>query len=163
MRCRIFLFLGILAGCAGLFYSGQEKAAEPETGPLLRTDLLNFQRPPLEKSLRNIFIPIRGEERTEPGKILDSPEGISDVSDPGAVSEETGEASPLPRIDLNYIGYVGDENRKVALIIRGGEALAVKRGEILPDGVVIKRISSEEVEVELPGGETVKFFLEGEK
>lgn len=168
MHCKTVAAIGILAGCVLVFSFGQEKASGREKEKLLHTELLKFERPPLKKSLRNIFTPFQGKGPDRiPGK---KPGGSGRM--PGDTGTQPGEegshgaensSSSLPRIDLKYIGYVGNEERKVALIFRGGEALAVIKEEILPDGVKIIRISSEEVEVELPGGENIKFSLEGEK
>jgi len=168
MRCKMIITIGILS--AGLMLAvsfSQEQNGGPQTGKLLRTDLLNFDGPPLMKSLRNIFVPFQGGGQSV---ISGGPEGGADRR-PGVSGKEAlsaGEAGvdsfpSLPRIDLRYIGYVGNEERLVALIFREGEAIAVKREDILPDGVKIIRISSEEVEVELPGGENIKFSLEGDE
>lgn len=171
MRCKIIITIGLLAGCIWVFSFSQEKEAKEQTGKILHTELLQFDRPPLKKSIRNIFVPFQGRSRDRvPGGQPGVPGAGSDADETrsgeggGAVGPAGGSpSSSLPRIDLKYIGYVGTEDRKVALIFRGGEALAVKSDEILPDGVKIIRISSEKVEVELPGGENIEFSLEGDE
>jgi hypothetical protein len=171
MYRKILTVVVLLAGGLVLFSLGQEKASGQETEKLLRIDLLDFERPSLKKSLRNIFIPFSKREQGRRPGAESGPAGAGQrqgnrlpgeaetPSGPGATDAESG----LPRIDLRYIGYVGSEARKVALIFRGGEAMAVKRKDILPDGVKIVRITSEEVEVELPGGDNIRFSLEGEE
>lgn len=170
MRCKIIITIGLLAGCICVFSFSQEKKEKKETGKLLHTELLQFDRPPLKKSIRNIFVPFQGRSRKrvpggQPGGPGAGPESGEAQGGEGGPAGPAGESpsSSLPRIDLKYIGYVGTEDRKVALIFRGGEALAVKSDEILPDGVKIIRISSEKVEVELPGGENIEFSLEGDE
>lgn len=172
MRCKIIILIAVFSGLILAFAFGQEQEQEAvqPAGPLLRTDLLNFDRPPLKKSLRNIFIPfhgggpgisggLKGEQERGPGG-LGAPAGEEGLS---AEQSAMASISSLPRIDLRYIGYVGNEEKLVGLIFREGEAIAVKQEDILPDGVRIIRVSKEEVEVELPGGENIKFSLEGEE
>lgn len=164
MRCKILIFIGILALGGGVFSLTQEQDDHRKTEKLLRTDLLNFESAPLKESRRNIFIPSPGDESFRGQEHTAGRPEISVLpGDLESLEEERAGTSLLPRIDLRYIGYVGNKERKVALLLHGGEALAVQTEDILPDGVKIIRIAEEEIEVELPGGENVKFFLEGEK
>jgi multidrug efflux pump subunit AcrA (membrane-fusion protein) len=74
-------------------------------------------------------------------------------------------APPAVTVNLRYIGYiesVKSPRRLTALIILEGQAIPVREGEVVSEGVKIGKISPQEIEVILPDSSTRTFSLEGE-
>ena len=143
-------------------WAGGEKlqTGEPEESggkSLIRKELLLKERGKLGVPRRNIFSPRRpgrretGENRA---KLHQNPQEIPSL--PKEVS------SPLP-LNIKYIGYIVSREKIVALIVFGGDALAVEREEVISEGVRVGEITPEEIEIIGSDSQKRKYSLEGEK
>jgi len=122
----------------------------------IRMDLLRAEKKPLPPSLRSIFTAKRSEYPSSDSARLQ--EEIERIEQTGGIQREpSGEY-----LDLRYIGYVRSGKKIVALVIFQGEALAVAEGEMIAEGITVKKIGLEEIEVMGSDSKTSVFSLEGE-
>ena len=86
--------------------------------------------------------------------------------DPEAGAEEeemdAAEEEYVEVVDIRYVGHIRSQARTVALILLEGEAMAVKAGEIVAEGVRILKITPTEIQYEGPDSETKTVSLEGD-
>lgn len=151
----MFFLLGFFLIPFALEENTKEK---PEEGhkSLIRKDLLQIKRENPTASGRNIFIPQR--KMSKEG-VFPSPEFLREPEGEEISSKNRDSSHPL---DLRYIGYIESNQRIVALIIFGGESIAVEKGERISEDYTIGSITTDEIEVIGPSGEKHKFSLEGE-
>ena len=123
----------------------------------IRMDLLRSEKKPLPPAPRSIFTakrfvsPAIGAARLQ--------EEMERIEETGGIQrEQSGEY-----LDLRYIGYVRSGKKIVALVIFQGEALAVAEGEMIVEGITVKKIEMEEIEIIGPDSKTSMFSLEGEQ
>jgi len=115
--------------------------------------------------VRNIFSPRRSGASDSgrnyagdrPGNI--NVDGTTKREDAEAASEKEEMA---PVLDIRYIGYIHSQLRTVALIMLEGEAMAIKAGEIIAEGIEIVMISPTEISYLGPDSLTNTVSLEGE-
>ena len=120
-------------------------------------DLLRAEKKPLPPAPRSIFTAQRSEYPNIDTERLQ--EEIGRIEQTGGIQrEQSGEY-----LDLRYIGYVRSGKKIVALVIFQGEALAVAEGEMIVEGITVKKIGTEELEVIGPDSKTSMFSLEGER
>ncbi len=157
---KSLLGVALTAACFALSVLPQEESkgegtrkTSRETTPLIRKDLLDFGEETPPPSLRNIFRPKRTVNRAAAPRVpaAPRPEAKTPPSEP----------EPSFALSLNYIGSVESGGRTMALVVRNGEALPVAEGEELAPGYRVIRITSEEIEVEGPGGERKVFSRQG--
>jgi hypothetical protein len=156
------LILGMVFCYAGSARSGQvEKSEGEEIQSLIRKDLLLKGKKDLAAPKRNIFIPMRagvdGIDAAEAGQELGDPSFRSGVS--------TGMVSPASDsgVELVYIGYVNSGQKIVGLIIFQGEAFSVEKGDVIMEGIEVRELTREEIQITGLGEEPKRFPLEGEK
>jgi len=142
----------------------QEASQKNKEKSFIRKDLLLKESRKLKPPRRNIFSlqKIRfgeneswGDKQEEPGSI----EGRQNIRMGQTGSEME---SLLTSQKLRYIGYVCSDQKIVALIIFGGETLAVEEGEMIGDGIKISKIIPEEINIILPDSTKKAYSLEGE-
>ena len=80
--------------------------------------------------------------------------------DAGLRSEEW---ASLLGLDIRYAGYIASEEKIVALIIFGENALVVEKGEMISDGVKVVEITPEGIEIIGPDSQERKYSLKGKK
>lgn len=136
-----------------------KKEKDGEVNPrvsFIRMDLLRAEKKPLPPAPRSIFTARRfGVQNIDSTRLQ---EQIEKVEETGSLQrEQSGEY-----LDLRYIGYVRSGTKIVALVIFQGEALAVAEGEMIADGITVKTIGLEEIEVIGPDSKPSMFSLEGE-
>ena len=145
----------------------QEEAPKTLKSSFIRKDLLDRSgaEEDLQPPIRNIFSPRRsgppGSGRNfdgaDPNRI--NPDGTTEGEEAEAGTEEE---EYVPEIDIRYIGYIRSQVRTVALVMLEGEAMAVKAGEIIADGVQIVTITPTEISYTGPDSLTKTVSLEGE-
>ena len=153
-------FIFFLMICLSM-WAGEERAQKRESGEsggksLIRKELLLKERRKLGVPRRNIFSlreSIRREIEPNTVKLNKNPQEILSLS-----KEVT---SPLP-LNIKYVGYIVSREKIVALILFGGDTLAVERGEVISEGVKVGEITP--VEIEIIGSDSQKriYSLEGE-
>jgi len=122
----------------------------------IRMDLLRAEKKPLPAAPRSIFTAGRtAYPDIDSARLEEDIERIEESS--GIQREQPGEF-----LDLRYIGYVRSGTKIVALVIFQGEALAVVEGEMLAEGITVKSIGLEDIEVLGPDLKSSLFSLEGE-
>lgn len=168
--------LGILLALSMLIRTGaQNKPPQPQDNvdqartdqtqreSFIRRDLLRdpAQGEDLQPPLRNIFSPRRPGS---PGAGVDTTGTDSAATEAGGQEEEIAAAEEeyYEAIDIRYVGHIRSQARTVALILLGGEAMAVKAGEIVAEGVRILKITPTEIQYEGPDSQTKTVSLEGE-
>jgi len=122
----------------------------------IRMDLLRAEKKPLPPAARSIFTARRAAYPD-----IDSPrleEDIERKEESGGIQRE----QPGEFLDLRYIGYIRSGTKIVALVIFQGEALAVVEGEMVAEGITVKNIGLEDIEVLGPDLKSSLFSLEGE-
>ncbi len=144
----------------------EEAVQKTQLSSFIRKDLLrkSSSEEDLQPPIRNIFSPRRsgspGSGRNyvgaDPGSI--NVDGTIESKEAAAAAEE--EYAPV--IDIRYIGYIRSQLRTVALVMFEGEAMAVKAGEIIADGVKIVKITPAEISYLGPDSLTKTVSLEGE-
>jgi len=168
MKIRVILFgatlvLSVLLGSLAQNVSpGQEENAEQQSS-FIRKDLL--RQPGAEEDLqpprRNIFSPRRpgspGQGRDFTGVNPTDPSGDTNTEEIDAEEEDV-----TVMIDIRYIGYIRSQTRTVALILFEGEAMAVKKGEIIGEDVRIVQITPSEIHYTGPDSLPKTVSLEGE-
>ena len=122
----------------------------------IRMDLLRVEKKPLPPAPRSIFI--AGRSRYPNIDTARLQEEIERIEEAGGIQREHSEEY----LDLRYIGFVRSGQRMVALVIFQGEALAVAEGELIAEGITVKKIEVEEIEVVGPDSKSSTFLLEGE-
>jgi hypothetical protein len=122
----------------------------------IRMDLLRMEKKPLPPAPRSIFT--AGSSRYPSIDTARLQEEIERIEEEGEVRREYSREY----LDLRYIGYVRSGKRIVALVIFQGEALAVAEGEMIAEGITVKKIGLEEIEVVGPDSKSSMFLLEGE-
>jgi hypothetical protein len=163
MRNRILgLFLAVFAVIFLQAHSQQETPKKDKAqkanlrASFIRMDLLRAEKKPLPPAPRSIFI--AGRSRYPNIDTARLQEEIERIEEEGGVQREH---SP-EYLDLRYIGYVRSGKRIIALVIYQGEALAVAVGEMIAEGITVKKIGQEEIEVVGPDSKSSMFLLEGE-
>lgn len=160
-KLAIVFFLFMLSAVFCLFSIDgdlQEASQKNKEKSFIRKDLLLKESRKLKPPRRNIFSlqKIRfgenefwGDKQEEPGSI----EGRQNIR-----MGQTGS-----EMELRYIGYVCSDQKIVALIIFGGETLAVEEGEVIGDSTKISKIVPEEINIIWPDSTKKAYSLEGEK
>ncbi len=158
----LVLFLFCMA-----FISSQDKDKDQEKPEkirpplsLIRKDLLVVDTKKLDPPKRNIFTP-NSAGRVESAAYEEMNERRQ-AERQNMKALESEQPSSLA-LNLRYIGYVKSGQKITALILFGGEALAVDVGEEIAGGVSISIITLEDITVIGSDQETRKFPLEGEK
>lgn len=122
----------------------------------IRMDLLRTEKKPLPPARRSIFTAGKsGYANFDTARLQEEIEKIEGAG--GIQREEHSEY-----LDLRYIGYVRSGTKIIALVIFQGEALAVAEGEMITEGITVKKIGLEEIEVLGPDSKSSMFLLEGE-
>jgi len=167
MKANIYLavFSIMFLNCSISLWCYEDKSSEKtqkkvEDKRLVRIDLLKLKKKELMPPKRNIFSmkretyadlessSISAEERNIMGQGLDI---------------HKGQENSLTGLDLNYIGYVESEEKIIALIIFRGEALAVQKGDVISENIVIGEVTKDGVEIIVQGSRKKTFSLEEEK
>ncbi|HEX2695473.1 MAG TPA: hypothetical protein VHP61_06940, partial [Acidobacteriota bacterium] len=68
-----------------------------------------------------------------------------------------------PAFGLTYLGYVKSGRKVVALVISGGQALAVAEGEEIVPGQKVEKIGLDRIDVVGPGGTRTSVPIQGEQ
>lgn len=160
-RTLVWLFVVFISHCL-LAYPRQEapekektKQANPRVS-FIRMDLLRAEKKPLPPASRSIFAAGRSKfPSMDTARLQEEIEKIEEAG--GIQREQSGEY-----LDVRYIGYVRSGTKIVALVIFQGEALAVAEGEMIAEGITVKTIGLEEIEVIGPDSKPSMFLLEGE-
>lgn len=159
---RICLFcvvlLSVITAYPDLIQEPERTEILSDQKSFVRMDLLVLSKKGLETSQRNIFkIQTSGEQEWE---LPDVPgERKNSARDETGPLEEPASSS----FNIRYIGYVKSGRKITALIVFGGEALAVEQGEEIALGLKIVEITVEEIGVIGPNQELKKFPLEGDQ
>ena len=143
----------------------QAKPLSSERKPsLIRMDLLRLPQEDMTPPLRNIFAPGTRTSRPAESAFQESQMLPQDEqAGKTAVSALDGSMSPpVMTVNLRYIGFIESPQRIIALVVFGGQAMAVVEGEVVGEGIRIGRITRDEVEVVLPDSSTRLFSFEGE-
>jgi len=163
MRSRLLVFLLAVFAAISLqalaLQEKSEKAKNGETNPrtsYIRMDLLRAEKKPLPPAPRSIFTAQRSKHTVVEAERLQ--EEMERVEGTGDIQREQSREY----LDLRYIGYVRSGTKIVALVIFQGEALAVAEGEMIAEGITVKKIGLEEIEVMGPDSKISMFSLEGE-
>ncbi len=154
----LFLSIGlsIWAGEEKLQKKGLEKGGEKG---LIRKDLLLREKIELGNPVRNIF----ALERSVSREIERNPVKLQQNQQQNPTLPGKYEASSSLPLNIKYIGYVISDDKMVALIVFGGDALAVEKGEVISEGVKIGEITPEEIEIIGSDSQKRRYYLEGEK
>lgn len=163
MRNKILLLLLVAFAALSLQAHIRQETLEKEKNgegnprvSFIRMDLLRAEKKPLSPAPRSIFT---ARSTESPG--IDSArlqEEVERIEEAGGIQRnQSGEY-----LDLRYIGYVRSGTKIVALVIFQGEALAVAEGEMIVEGITVKKIGLEEIEVIGPDSKPSMFSLEGE-
>jgi len=163
MRNRLLVLLLVAVAAISLqAHIRQETPKKEKSGEanprvsFIRMDLLRAEKKPLPPAPRSIFTAKRSEYPSiSSAKLKEEMEKIEEIG--GIQREQSGEY-----LDLRYIGYVRSGTKIVALVIFQGEALAVAEGEMIVEGITMKKIGLEEIEVIGPDSKLSMFSLEGE-
>jgi hypothetical protein len=163
MRNRILVLLFVAFAAISLqAHIRQETPKKEKNGEanprvsFIRMELLRAEKKPLPPAPRSIFTAKRsGINNFDPEKLQEEIERIEGTG--GIQRQQSGEY-----LDLRYIGYVRSGTKIVALVIFQGEALAVAEGEMIVEGITVKKIGLEEIEVIGPDSKPSMFSLEGE-
>ncbi len=163
MRSRLLALLLVVFAAislhADLSQETQKKEKDGKANPkgsFIRMDLLRAEKKPLPPAPRSIFTAQESKYPTiDTAKLQEEIEKIEQSG--GIQREQSGEY-----LDLRYIGYVRSGNKIVALVIFQGEAIAIAEGEMIVEGITVKTIGLEEIEVIGPDSNTRMFSLEGE-
>jgi hypothetical protein len=128
-------------------------AGQPEAAPkpLVRKDLLVFDKGEIAPPLRDIFRP---RPTAKPAPAFRPP-----VKPTAATSAP--EAPPSFSLTLSYIGSIKSGGQTIALVLRGGQTLSVKEGEEIIPGYKVIRLTAESIVVQGPTGETRTFPRQG--
>jgi len=163
MRNRLLVWLiAVLTSIAlqaNLSQEAPKKEKNGEANPTLsfiRMDLLRAEKKPLPPASRSIFTAKRPEYPNIDSEELQ--EEIERIEETGGVQREQSSEY----LDLRYIGYVRSGTKIVALVVFQGEPLAVAEGEMIAEGITVKTIGLEEIEIIGPDSELSMFSLEGE-
>lgn len=152
----------LLAGLAPAL-GKDEPPAKPSAVPLVRLDLLAApaSAPDPAAPVRDLFSPGRG---ARPNPVLATPEepGDADEGEAGIDAAEGGESEP-PALDAAYIGFVRSGRTIIALIVSGGQALAVAEGEEIVPGQKVERIAPDRIEVVGADGRRTSVPIQGEQ
>ncbi|MFW6123678.1 MAG: hypothetical protein ACOC5G_00490 [Acidobacteriota bacterium] len=175
MRPKTFILLAT-AVLTGLFFfmnlrdleSQEKNTDENNSGRLVRMDLLKSKNEEMKSPLRNIFT--AEKTRGAPGLVSSEATGGagSFESLDTKAGEEEGQSKEINQekflaYNLKYLGYIASLEKKVALILYNGEALAVEKGAILLEGIEIIDISLDNVTVKSSESEEIVIKLEGEE
>ncbi len=154
----LFLSIGlsIWAGEEKLQNRGLAKGGEKS---LIRKDLLLRKKIELGNPARNIFTLRRSVSR----EIERSPVKLQQNQQQNPTLPSKYEASSSLPLNIRYIGYVISDDKMVGLIVFGGDALAVERGEVISEGVKIGKITPEEIEIIGSDSQKRRYYLEGER
>jgi hypothetical protein len=151
-RARTAAALFVLAGALTIF-AAQEGAAGK---PLVRKDLLVFGKGEVAMPLRDIFRPRAAAAATA----VRRPAGPAINPATGApVPEET----PAFNLNISYIGSVKSGGQTIALVLRGGQTLSVKEGDMVAPGYKVISLTAEAIVVQGPTGETRTFPRQGDR
>ncbi len=146
---------------AALCAAGAPAVKKPDQAPLVRLDLLKTRPPEPAAPIRDIFSPGRAVAAPEAAA---APEDIETPPGEDLGVEAPPEGAPEPSApDLTYLGYVTSGRKIVALVISGGQALAVAEGEEIVPGLKVARIAPDRIEVTGPGGKRTRVPIQGEK
>jgi hypothetical protein len=167
MRCDFrllpaaILLAAVLIPAAAPAQKKADAAKKPDPAPLVRVDLLGV--PPAEPAapIRSIFSPGRAiatPEPVPPAEISDAP-----VEDGAGLETPEGASPEQPASDLAYVGYVRSGRKVVALVISGGQALAVAEGEEVVPGLKVEKIGPDRIEVVGPDGKRMSVPVQGEQ
>jgi hypothetical protein len=148
---------------------GAEKKTSPKKNDqipmeksLIREDLLKTKEGDLGSPRRNIFS--LQPASTSASLTADVPSRAVGVQgNPRGVGAPDQKEAPVVEIRLTYIGYINSREKIIGLVIYGGEALAVKEGEVIGEGIKVGKIAHKEIEIIGPDSTTRKYPLEGEK
>ena len=155
--CLVLFFLyGMTVG-----FFQEKKVADRDPSSLIRKDLLPKERKSLAPPQRNIFTPQRGEyglDRPVDAGVIEGQPGSKNITD-----GESPEPLIAPGIDIRYIGYIGSQERTVAIIIFNGDALAVEKGELISEHMKILEITPQSIKFEGSNSIPNEVFLEGEE
>jgi hypothetical protein len=119
--------------------------------PLVRKDLLVFDKGEVAPPLRDIF-------RPRPSA---TPAPVIRPSAKPAAPAAAPEALPSFDLALSYIGSIKSGGQTIALVLRGGQTLSVKEGEEIVPGYKVIRLTAESIVVQGPTGETRTFPRQG--
>jgi hypothetical protein len=119
--------------------------------PLVRKDLLVFDKGEVAPPLRDIF-------RPRPSA---TPAPVIRPSAKPAAPAAAPEAPPSFDLALSYIGSIKSGGQTIALVLRGGQTLSVKEGEEIVPGYKVIRLTAESIVVQGPTGETRTFPRQG--
>ena len=163
MRNRLLVFSLLIFAVISLQAQAlQEKSKiskkgepDPRTS-YIRMDLLRAEKKPLPPAPRSIFTAQRSKPNTVDTERLQ--EQMERIEGTGGIQREPSREY----LDLRYIGYVRSGSKIVVLVIFQGEALAVAEGEMIAEGITLKKIGLEEIEVMGPDSKISMFSLEGE-
>jgi len=128
---------------------------------LVRIDLLRKKIVKLKPPERNIFKPDKRRSPSVMGGDIGPIQGIPNEELPIDGIDRKKAASNS--ISLRYIGYVGSMEKTVALVIFEGQALAVKKGDMVLDNFKVLNITRKEIEFAGRDSITRKVSLEGEE
>jgi len=145
----------------------QEKESDKDKiQKIVRIDLLKLENEKIKPPERNIFTGEKIEsspdpEKTAAAKIEQLRPGLDIES-----GEPEGQEKGPEKIFLHgfkYLGYIASPEKKVALILYEGQAMAVEKGSVLPGGIEIVNISLDNMTVRRSGSEEIVIKLEGEE
>jgi hypothetical protein len=155
-RARFWTALALVAGALGVTLVLAAAQDRPATKPLVRRDLLVFDRTPAAPPVRDIFRP----RAAAPG-----PAAAVRRAGPAATPEAAPAADTPPAFDLviSYIGSVKSGGETLALILRGGQTESVREGDEIVPGYKVTRLTADVLVVQGPSGESRTFPKQGDR
>ena len=160
----VFLYISAAGAFSGLPQEEAQTKVKPKRArrSLIRIDLLEREKVPLTPPLRNIFAP--GRPGSGPAGSGSPGTGTEeDISDDAALGQDDSAEDDFAAVpDLRFIGYISSTERTVAVVIFEGEAMAVKRGDLVGEGVTIMKITPEEIVYQGADAVSRTVSLEGE-
>jgi hypothetical protein len=156
----------VAAVLAAVLAFAQDKVAATKKAPpapLVRLDLLAAQEAAANPAapLRDLFSPGRASPASEPVEMPGDTEASAD--DEAGLEGTEGTAPEPPALDATYIGYIRSGRGIIALIVTGGQAVAVAEGEEIVPGQKVERIAPDRVEVVGPDGKRTSVPIQGEQ
>jgi hypothetical protein len=140
-------------GAAAILTAGQSGDAPK---PLVRKDLLVFDKIEAAAPIRNIFRPLAA---AAPAAGVRPPSRFVAPTTTGPGSE----APPSFALSISYIGSIKSGGQTIALVLRGGQTLSVKEGDEIVPGYKVISLSAEAIVVQGPTGETRTFPRQGDR
>jgi len=165
MECkkRLAYFLIFLLSASFLIARQQENPqkeslAQKGKRSLIRKELLSKDIKAPQPPQRNIFSPRRSQTKGVNANPVEIPQNFQKLQN--AIEQQ---APSRPALNLSYIGYIVSGDNIIAVIILEGDVLAVKKGDVLAEGVSVGEITPLEIEILGPDSEKKKYSIQGDE